>query len=119
MDRQREIVKIYNWSFEQCTSRGLAHRIKGLLTDANLEDYFHVGSDNELVNTNYLKRTLLNLYSEKDNINWHNDINGDRTRNGSGRINYRPIHFSNQNTGPKITLLITSLCKSSKCLCVI
>ena len=44
-------------------AKNWAHRIKGILIDVGLEDYFRMDTDRDLFN--HIKCTLLNSYSEK------------------------------------------------------
>ena len=96
MERERLHYKIYAWSVENCSTRenNWAHRIKGILRDANLEDYFGMSSDSEIFVTGYLKRVLLSYFTEQDKNQWLSDINGTEVNRGYGRNKLRTYrHF--------------------------
>ena len=92
MDRTRWNFKIYNWLRDigsERKSKNWTYRVKHILHDAGMSEYFNMYSNNELFNKNHIKRHLLSFYSDKAKVEWSETVNRVEARNGSGRNKLR------------------------------
>ena len=99
MERSRWNNKIYSWSVEMGSEgkKNWAYRVKHVLQDADMGEYFSMDSNNELFNKNRIKRQLASFYVEKTKTEWNENVNRVEARNGTGRNKLRTYRrFKNE-----------------------